>query len=256
MFSLNNPLSYVDPDGQDSVTGGHPVNHSNKPTFCWPCVIKEGGYGQTGDDADGQLGENDNNNGTNSGNQNVDGIQRDGGCDDDENSSCAAAGNAGNHVDGYRNAAAAANAVLAKINPTSIEENKEYGGLIYKYRDADTGLIRYNYTDPVAAPNGRDSADNFNPHDSSVQNQVPYGSDIVGDYHTHGQYSKRGPGGKLVATDAAHDEVDSNHFSVRPDMKQIKRDAGTRGEYRGYLGTPSGKFYVYNPFMNQVDELK
>ena len=66
---------------------------------------------------------------------------------------------------------------LLEANPLSIRDNLEYGGYIYKNPDGT-----YGYTDPLA---GTDQG--FNP--SSAAHLVPGRAKIVGDYHTHGDYS-------------------------------------------------------------------
>src|SRR5271165_2234046 len=132
-----------------------------------------------------------------------------------------------------------AKAVLTGLDPKSIKENKEYAGLIYK---DSHGL--YHYTNP----NGGNG-------DSSSVGSLPRGTKEYGDYHTHGDYSKPGPDGRPVRTDAAHDRYNSDHFSS--DDKQQNRDsARSNPAYRGYLGTPSGALLIYNPITNREGPLQ
>ena len=143
----------------------------------------------------------------------------------------------------------AAKAALQKINKTSIKKNREFGGEIYKNAKG-----KYQFTKAVM---GGDQG--VNPHDS----KSPQGTEVVGDYHTHGDYSTAGPNGEAIRTgDPHHDDFNSDHFSGEhngqgPGDKQgIEHDAAGKPEYRGYLGTPSGKFLVYNPNTAEESELK
>ncbi|WP_140918252.1 DUF4329 domain-containing protein [Limnobaculum xujianqingii] len=119
--------------------------------------------------------------------------------------------------------------VLAPANDKSIRKNKEYGGLIYEKNG------QYYATIPVAG-----TKDRFRPADALLQ--ISNGATIVGDYHTHGDYSTLD--GKR--TDKDHDEFDSDEFSKKD--KSISDQAASGCEkHRSYLGTPSGKFKVYVP---------
>jgi hypothetical protein len=81
--------------------------------------------------------------------------------------------------------------------------------------------------------------------------KAPHGVKVVGDYHTHGDYSVMGPNGNAIKThDPHHDDFNSNHFSVG-DKQGIAHHAIGKPAYRGYLGTPSGKFLIYNPSTGQ-----
>jgi uncharacterized Zn-binding protein involved in type VI secretion len=126
----------------------------------------------------------------------------------------------------------AAIAALRHANPRSINDNREYGGLIY--RDA---AGRYHYTEPE----GGDGT-SFDPH--AVQ--VPPGSTVVGDYHAHGDYSEEGPNGPVRTSDPARDDYRSDQFSPT-DRAGLKVDGAGNPEYRGYLGTPSGTYREYDP---------
>jgi type VI secretion system VgrG family protein len=127
----------------------------------------------------------------------------------------------------------AARAGLASANPTSIGDNREYGGLIYK--DPATGA--YYSTNPRPGTGA-----SFDP--SKVT--TPPGSTTVGDYHTHGDYSTVGADGNPVRADKSQDGYNSDNFSGT-DKRGIASDgAGTPG-YAGYLGTPSGGFRKYDP---------
>jgi RHS repeat-associated protein len=144
-----------------------------------------------------------------------------------------------NNTTGYNTQDAAAKAVLTGLNPKSIKENTEYAGLIYKDKN---GL--YHYTNP----NGGNG-------DSSPVGSAPAGTTVYGDYHTHGDYSRPGPGDTTIRTDAAHDRYNSDHFSST-DMQQNRDSARSNPAFRGYLGTPSGALLIYNPITRQEGPLQ
>jgi RHS repeat-associated protein len=138
---------------------------------------------------------------------------------------------------GFRTQRAAARAALQDANPRSVRANREFGGEVYR-----TPAGRYHYTAPT-----RGGAAGVNPHASPR----PAGTTLVGDYHTHGDYSRTAvPGGPAIRTSrAATDTFNSNRFSNGPggDIQGITADAVGRPGYRGYLGTPSGRFLEFNP---------
>ena len=121
-------------------------------------------------------------------------------------------------------------------NPQSIKDNLEYGGFVYKKPDGS-----YGYTNPLQ---GTDQG--FNPGNAIPL--VPGGSNIVGDYHTHGDYSLSDPitGAAIRTGDPTQDAFNSDHFSA-PDIRGITADGIGTPEYVGYLGTPSGIFRAFNP---------
>ncbi len=127
----------------------------------------------------------------------------------------------------------AARAALERANPDSIRDNREYSGLIYRGTDG-----QYYYTGPLQG-----SDQGANPSDSPA----PPGTTVVGDYHTHGDYSTADPvtGAAVRTSDPANDDFNSDNFSTT-DRNGIASDgAGTPG-YAGYLGTPSGTFRRYD----------
>jgi RHS repeat-associated protein len=127
----------------------------------------------------------------------------------------------------------AATAALKKANPQSIQDNLEYGGLIYRKNG------QYGYSGPI-----RGTDQGVNPWNAPV----PAGTDVVGDYHTHADYSIADPktGAAIRTSDPLRDDFNSDNFSFG-DYAGIKQDAiGTPG-YKGYLGTPSGTFKVFEP---------
>ena len=95
----------------------------------------------------------------------------------------------------------AARSALNSVNDKSIRKNKEYGGLIYEKGG------KYYATIPVAGT-GR----TFKP--LAALPQVPKGATVVGDYHTHGDYSVLGKNGEVIRTsDARRDDFNSDEFS-------------------------------------------
>jgi len=128
----------------------------------------------------------------------------------------------------------AARAALEAANPKSIKDNREYSGLIY--RDANG---QYYYTGPIQG-----SDQSANPYDAPA----PDGTQEVGNYHTHGDYSIADPntGIAVRTSDPARDEFNSDNFSVQDKKFITQHGAGISG-YAGYLGTPSGKFRRYDP---------
>ena len=131
--------------------------------------------------------------------------------------------------DPFDSSEAAADDALNFINPTSITENREYGGNIQRREGV------YYASEPKPGSGDR------------VPISVPKGNG-VGDYHTHGDYSKKGPKGEPIRTTKDKDEFDSDNFSG-PDKSnsRIVRDKVDSGPYKSYLGTPSGKNKVYDP---------
>jgi len=135
----------------------------------------------------------------------------------------------------YKEQDAAAIAALKKANPQSIKDNLEYGGVIY--RDKQTG--KFGYTGPIK---GTDQG--VNP----FSDPIPQGSELVGDYHTHADYSimDRNTGSAIRTSNSRDDDFNSDNFSSQ-DIKGIIADGKDIKGYKGYLGTPSGQFKVYDP---------
>lgn len=143
---------------------------------------------------------------------------------------------------GFASQDAAAKEALRLANPKSIKANLEYGGLIYKDSKGE-----YGFSGPVK---GTDQG--FNPASTTI----PKGTTLVGDYHTHADYSTADPvTGRAVRTsDPARDDFNSDNFSAQ-DRRGIANDAVGRPGYRGYLGTPSGTFKVYDPATGKTSTL-
>jgi len=136
----------------------------------------------------------------------------------------------------------AARAALERANPDSIRDNREYSGLIYRGTDG-----QYYYTGPLMG-----SDQGANPHDSPA----PAGTTVVGDYHTHGDYSTVDPdtGAAVRTSDPARDDFNSDNFSTT-DRNGIASDGADTPGYAGYLGTPSGTFRRYDPATGSDTEL-
>ena len=131
---------------------------------------------------------------------------------------------------GYNCPDEAAKVALGSANPKSIRLNKEYGGLIYEKGG------KFFYTIPVAG-----KANSFKL--ALARPQLPNGAKVVGDYHTHGDYSRKDAKGVLRRTTKDYDTEKSDDFSV----KDTRITEMARMQYpchKSYLGTPSGKFKV------------
>lgn len=111
--------------------------------------------------------------------------------------------------DPFASADEAGRDAITNINDTSIAENKEYGGYVYKNADGT-----YSYTAP-----------NPGTLDSTQLGPKPDSGTVVGDYHTHGAYDPK---------------YDNENFSPQDKV-------GYSGDYRyGYLGTPNKTFQRYD----------
>ena len=123
-------------------------------------------------------------------------------------------------------------------NPQSISDNLEYGGLIY-LQNGD-----YAYSGPIQG-----SDQGVNPYAAGA----PDNAQVVGDYHTHGDYSAFDwmTGAAVRTSNPAIDDYNSDNFSAG-DLSGIARSAIGVPGYRGYLGTPSGQFKFYNPATGTV----
>jgi RHS repeat-associated protein len=102
---------------------------------------------------------------------------------------------------------------LKEINPTSIKEDKEYGGLIYKNRGK-------TYSHTPAYKGSVDGVDVMQAFEDCPKN-----SKIVASYHTHGGFNKN------YSSEEFSDEDIINAHSRKID---------------NYVGTPKGKFGKYD----------
>lgn len=149
--------------------------------------------------------------------------------------------------DPFDSPAAAAYDVLQFINPTSINRNIEYGGVVYR----DPLTKNFYASSPIP---GTDTKANVAPPRAGMA--------LFGDYHTHGNYSVEDPEtNRAIATgNPALDSYDSNNFSTGAgrDIEGITAAAAASGNpaYRGYLGTPSGVFKQYDPFSGSTSILQ
>ncbi|MEK7890834.1 DUF4329 domain-containing protein [Burkholderia contaminans] len=126
----------------------------------------------------------------------------------------------------------AARSALNSVMEKSVRMHKEFGGMVYQKAG------RYFATIPVPGT-GR----TFVP--ALALPQVPKGATIVGDYHTHGDYSVMGANGEIIRTsDPARDSFNSDNFSDSDN--RITALATLKNKcHRSYLGAPSGKIKVY-----------
>jgi len=128
----------------------------------------------------------------------------------------------------------AARAALRSANPRSMRANREYAGLIYRGADG-----QYYYSGPI-----RGTDQSARPQDAPA----PPGAQVVGNYHTHGDYSTADPvtGAAVRTGDPARDDFNSDNFSTTDKRYIANQGTGIPG-YAGYLGTPSGTFRRYDP---------
>ncbi|WP_426336949.1 RHS repeat-associated core domain-containing protein [Pseudoduganella sp. R-31] len=124
-----------------------------------------------------------------------------------------------------------ARSALDAANAKAIKNNKEYGGLIYEKGG------KYYATIPVPGT-GRTFKPIF------ALPQVPSGATVVGDYHTHGDYSLEGKNGSVIRTsDPLRDSFKSDNFSDSD--RRTHMFASQKNKcHKSYLGTPSGKYKV------------
>lgn len=125
----------------------------------------------------------------------------------------------------------AAEEISKLINPTSIQENREYGGMIYRHSDGTFG-----YTEPRAGD--MDSVDPGGP------SSVPEGTVAVAYYHTHGAYDPQYDNENFSNE---YDPVDKEWVGDIPyaDYHQID----------GYVATPKGQFKYYSHSEKKVYKL-
>ena len=117
---------------------------------------------------------------------------------------------------------AAARNILNQVNPISVDENREYGGYIYRNPDGS-----FSHTKPVTGG----PASLLLPPISSV---VPSGSAASATYHTHAAFDPR---------------FDNENFSPTDIQTNILLGVD------GYLGTPAGAFKYYQLSTGQISTL-
>ncbi|QQO10708.1 RHS repeat-associated core domain-containing protein [Breznakiella homolactica] len=146
---------------------------------------------------------------------------------------------------GYDTPREAAVAMIDAINPISIKENVEYGGVITK--NPKDG--KYYASIPVT----EDSKEGVDP----FRSQRGRKGDIVGDYHTHGDYSIIDADGNYQATGVRLTDPRNDDFSEK-DLKSSFRDAmdsKNPREYQSWLGTPRG-IQEYHPYSRRIIPLR
>jgi len=141
---------------------------------------------------------------------------------------------------GFSSADAAAKAALNKYNPMSIFKNREYGGIIYRTKEGYYGYTRARLGKGRTAPSMKASL-----------NRMPKDSTVVGQYHTHGDYSDV----NFNRTTQEYDHWDSDSFS----LQDINIHTGLGRQHptydSSYLGTPSGTYKVMGNKSISVSEL-
>lgn len=125
-------------------------------------------------------------------------------------------------VDTFETQHAAAMFVSQKILPTSISEDIEYGGMIYRNNDGT-----YGYTGPIKGEEG-----SVNP---GGPKSVPSGTTAVAYWHTHGAYN---PSYDSENFSNYYDEELKAHIGDIPYAKHHGIDA--------YVVTPKGNFKHYS----------
>jgi RHS repeat-associated protein len=148
-----------------------------------------------------------------------------------------------NPGDAFKTPGAAALDVLNFINPVSMASNAEYAGLIYSVNGS------YYATPPVKGT--VDSSDPLNPRSRQVVHDAS--GMPVGEFHTHGNYSKMVNGVPAITNKEGSDYSD-DCFS-KQDKDNAKFRSGFFKPYTSYLGTPSGQFYQYDPATDTVSSL-
>jgi hypothetical protein len=153
--------------------------------------------------------------------------------------------------DPFKTRREAAADALKFINPTSVKQNAEYGGLTYKGADG-----QHYATNPRTDGAGNKVNLRLGPDKMGV----PKDGKVDGDYHTHGAYSqgiadRRGLAGsqpKFVprASAQSSDGYKSDHFSGT-DIREAIRQFNQNPEFRRYLGTPSNQVLMYDPTTNR-----
>tara|TARA_Y100000296_G_scaffold19349_1_gene23090 strand:- start:248 stop:730 length:483 start_codon:yes stop_codon:yes gene_type:complete len=126
---------------------------------------------------------------------------------------------------------AAAEHVSRQINPESISQNLEYGGMIYKNPNGT-----YGYTGPI-----KGTLDGVDPGGPS---SVPDGTEPVAYWHTHGGDE---PGYDSENFSNAYDPVDKAYYGDIPYANYYKID--------GYVATPKGAFKYYSHSTGEVTKL-
>ena len=126
------------------------------------------------------------------------------------------------------------------INPTSISQNRRYGSVIYQ------GANGKFYASTPFTNNAEGHVKVGGPTDNS---RLPDGGHRAGDYHTHGDYSKKitNPtnGRSAIVRTSKSEDPKSDHPS-EPDQSRAGSIQKTNPEYRFFLGTPSKELKEYD----------
>ena len=143
-------------------------------------------------------------------------------------------------ISGFNSVDEAARAVLNKYNPMSIFKKREYGGIIYRSKDGYYGCAQARLGKGRRAPSMKASL-----------NRMLKDSTVVGQYHTHVDYSDV----NFNRTTQADDHWDSDPFS----LQDINTHTGLGRQHptyeSSYLGTPSSTYKVMGNKSISVSEL-
>jgi len=128
---------------------------------------------------------------------------------------------------------------LDGINPFSVRDNVEYAGLIYQRGPND-----FDFSGPH-----RGTAGESDPYTTLA----PPGTVTVGAYHTHGDYTIIGKdqNNKNTYTTTNNPKSDTgggDRFATK-DYESHRNMGGANPRYTSYLGTPSGAYLSWNPFI-------
>jgi RHS repeat-associated protein len=137
----------------------------------------------------------------------------------------------------------AARDVHSFINPTSIRQNAEYGSVIYRVGD-------HFFASPTFTNGSGTKVVVGAPSDKSrIPEGVRQSATRVGDYHDHGDYSKKitNPtnGRSTIVRTSKSEDPKSDHPS-EPDRSRAESIQKTNPEYRFFLGTPSKELKEYD----------
>lgn len=140
----------------------------------------------------------------------------------------------------------AARKALEVANPQSIKDNKEYGGLVYRHKR------KYYATGAVAGTGDTLTSADLDP----LWDTLPEGSLVVGEYHTHSDYSRKSrlTGEFVRVKNPAKDVYNSDNFSPSDNIRYQQIYIGITSKnpnitglnWVGYIGTPSGTLKAYD----------
>jgi len=131
----------------------------------------------------------------------------------------------------YDNINDAAISILTAVNPISIDQNLEWGGLLYEWNNKVHSTLPTQGTENSVIT-------------ESGMEQLPRGAILVGNWHTHGDWTdiKNNP-----VKNSAKDIYNSDNFSNQDVISFNSFRDNISDEFRyGYLGTPNGEFKKFD----------